>query len=163
MCNLYRHKIRVSEIERLVQELGLNFDPTSRSRNYEPDYTGADQDGPVLISDGKTARLETMRWGFPGIPRDGKRETPITNIRNLSSSWWKNVNGEYLTEPQYRCLVPFSRFAEWDSRQKANAWFETTGERPSFFAGILRPWTGERLKAVEGKTRRERQENDWRL
>ena len=61
MCNLYRHKIRVSEIERLVQEIGLTLDPTSRSRNCEPNYTGADQDGPVLISDGKTARLETMR------------------------------------------------------------------------------------------------------
>lgn len=163
MCNLYRHNIRISDIERLTAELGLDLDQESRSRNYEPDYTGADQDGPVLVSDGTTANLETMRWGFPGIPRDGKRETPITNIRNLSSSWWKNVNGQYLTEPDYRCLVPFSRFAEWNVKQKANSWFETTNDGPSFFAGIWRPWTGERLKSVEGKKRRERQTDDWRL
>jgi putative SOS response-associated peptidase YedK len=32
----------------------------------------------------------------------------VTNVRNLKSSFWKSM----LANPERRCLVPFSRFAE---------------------------------------------------
>lgn len=63
---------------------------------------------------------------------------------------------------EFRCLVPFSRFAEWDTVSKRNAWFEIDTPQ-SFFAGIWRPWSGERLATVEGKKRRERQTLEWEL
>lgn len=160
MCNLYHHSLDNRAIFDTLSQASLKLDESSRARNYAPDYTGADQDGPVIVSDGEIAKIETMRWGLPAIG-EGKR--PITNIRNLDSRWWQNVNGAYLKEPEYRCLVPFDRFAEWDKASKGNAWFETTGDGPSFFAGIWRPWKGERLKAVEGKKRRQREPDDWRL
>lgn len=164
MCNLYHHSIDNQAIFKSLTAAFFDLDAESRSRNYPPDYCGADQDGPVIVKSGETHTIRTMRWGFPGIPRnDGKRESPITNIRNLDSSWWKGLNGDYLTSADYRCLVPFDRFAEWDKASRRNAWFEITSEDPSFFAGIWRPWTGERLKSVEGKSRRQRLEDDWSL
>ncbi|MGB6231144.1 MAG: SOS response-associated peptidase family protein, partial [Litorimonas sp.] len=103
--------------------------------------------------------LVTKRWGFPAIRNRAK---PITNIRNLESSWWRGANGEYLMQPEYRCLVPFSAFAEWNREEKGNSWFEIDSEAP-MFAGIWRPWTGERLAEVQGKKRRQRREQDWQL
>jgi len=165
MCNLYEHRVSIAEANETLRQIGRELDAKSRARNYEPGLTGADSDGPVILSDGKTSSVETMRWGFPGIPPkdEKKRPKPITNIRNLNSGWWKNVNGEFLLEPEYRCLVPFHRFAEPDKVNGGNAWFRTTGSETSFFAGIWRPWDGERLKPVEGKKRRQWGPDDWRL
>ena len=101
-----------------------------------------------------------MRWGFP--PAKAGSKTPITNIRNLDSRWWRDVNREWMMEPDYRCLVPFSRFAEWDVKAKANAWFSTTTDQ-SFMAGVWRPWKGERLMPVGGQARRQRIEAELDL
>lgn len=65
------------------------------------------------------------------------------------------MNREWILEQDYRCLVPFSRFAEWDVKAKANAWFTTTTEQ-SFMAGVWRPWKGERLMPVDAQARRQR-------
>lgn len=132
---------------------------TFAASNFEPDYVGADADGPVLAIDDQELSVRTRRWRFPSWKDGGKT---ITNIRNLDSSWWCGVNGEYITQSRYRCLIPFDRFAEWDAREKANAWF-TIAAPQAFFAGFWRPWTGERLKAVEGKKRREQRTSSWEL
>jgi putative SOS response-associated peptidase YedK len=49
-----------------------------------------------------------------------------------------------LAESKMRCLVPATSFCEWtNSRPKVTHWFAL--DRPVFtFAGIWRPWTGER-------------------
>jgi putative SOS response-associated peptidase YedK len=55
-------------------------------------------------------------------------------------------------EPRWRCLVLATSFCEWtDSRPKIPHWFalgpRADDERPFFaFAGVWRPWTGERKK-----------------
>jgi len=163
MCNLYHQNTRQADLADMLARIDLQLTEESRGLNMAPGYVGADQDGPVLVQGEDGIEIRTLRWGFPGIPKGDKTPTPITNIRNLDSRWWKNVNGDYLTEPIYRCLVPFDRFAEWDKGAKANAWFRTTGGAPSFFAGIWRPWHGERLKPVDGKKLRQRTEDDWSL
>ncbi|MGB3723286.1 MAG: SOS response-associated peptidase family protein, partial [Pacificimonas sp.] len=133
--------------------------PDADRRNFAPNYVGADSDGPVIaVEDGQLV-VRVRRWGFPAWADKGK---PITNIRNLESTWWRGANGEYISKPEYRCLVPFDRFAEWDSTMKANAWFTVDAEFPCF-AGFWRPWHGERLKAVEGKKRRQREVDGWEL
>ena len=162
MCNLYSHKTSTGELVSLFSKTSLKLTEESRGLNIEGGYVGADQDGPVIVnSEEGNGRLDIVikRWGFPAI-RDGAK--PITNIRNLDSKWWQNVNGQYLFEPEFRCLVPFDRFAEWDAANKRNAWFEIDAPQ-SFFAGIWRPWNGERLAHVEGKKRRERKTLDWEL
>jgi putative SOS response-associated peptidase YedK len=79
---------------------------------------------------------KAMRWGFPPPPDLGDR--PVTNIRNLTSPYWRNW-----LKPAYRCLVPFTSFAEWTlAPPKREVWFALPGEAPAMFAGIWRPWAG---------------------
>jgi len=56
--------------------------------------------------------LDSMAWGIPlSVPgkRPGTTLTKhVTNVRNLSSPFWKAM----LAAPLQRCLVPFSSFAE---------------------------------------------------
>jgi putative SOS response-associated peptidase YedK len=101
-----------------------------------------DQLAPVV----RTARdgvreVATMRWGFPPPPAAGKR--PVTNIRNLNSSYWRAWMA-----PEFRCLVPATSFCEYtDASPKVAHWFALSEERPLFcFAGLWRPWTGLRGK-----------------
>ncbi|MDB2439696.1 SOS response-associated peptidase family protein [Hellea sp.] len=160
MCNLYRQDISQSKIISFFEKSSLSLTSTARGLNLEPGYVGADQNGPVLINDGNNfLDYATMRWGFPPV-REGAR--PITNIRNLTSAWWRGANRAYTHDAEYRCLVPFSSFSEWDKASKSNAWFGVLAQAP-MFAGVWRPWHGERLKKVEGKKRRERQVHDWKL
>ena len=85
--------------------------------------------------------LSMIRWGFPPPPNLGNR--PITNIRNLKSSYWRGW-----LKPEWRCLVPATAFCEYtDSQPKVPHWFALNEDRPLYaFAGIWRPWTGERKK-----------------
>lgn len=100
-----------------------------------------DQMAPVArtASDGVREVLN-MRWGFPPPPSGGR---PVTNIRNLKSSFWRAW-----MKPQYRCVVPVTSFCEYtDTRPKIAHWFALAQDRPLFaFAGLWRPWTGVRGK-----------------
>lgn len=159
MCNLYHHSVSASELKRFAAGLDLPVSTTAAQSNFEPGFVGADSDGPIIAVEGGELVVRERRWGFPSWSEKGK---PITNIRNLNSSWWKGANGEYISKSQYRCLVPFNRFAEWDKAKRGNAWFEVHADFPCF-AGFWRPWHGERLKNVDGKKRRERTVDDWEL
>lgn len=87
-----------------------------------------------------------MEWGFPTqVPskRDPavKLDKYVTNARNLASSMWKSS----LTNPERRCLVPFTHFAEphpeagmGDDGKPRQMWFSIPGEPIAFFAGLWR-------------------------
>lgn len=101
--------------------------------------------GPVirLGEDGRFEYLE-MRWGFPPPPQ-AKPPRPVTNVRNLESSFWRKW-----LEPKYRCLVPVSTFCEWTDTpdpvtgKKSRRWFRLKNDTPFMFAGIWREWEGTR-------------------
>ena len=100
-----------------------------------------DQLAPVVRKDHEGVReMINMRWGFPP-PGAGKR--PVTNVRNLNSSYWRG----WLRDG-FRCLVPATGFVEYtDSSPKVAHWYALGPERPLFcFAGIWRPWEGVRGK-----------------
>ena len=167
MCNLYRMQSTVEEMRSLAKAIGRDLTTTPATANLPAKYVGADSDGPVLRNTATGLELAELRWGFPPVSpknKQGKWAAPITNIRNLESRWWRNVNRQWLLEPAYRCLVPFTRFAEPIAGQRGtNAWFETTTEH-SCFAGIWRPWSGDtRLAVVEGKARRQRVQAEHEL
>ncbi|WP_395831866.1 SOS response-associated peptidase family protein [Elstera sp.] len=61
--------------------------------------------------DGKR-RLDVMAWGFPP---PGDAPTPVTNVRNLSSPFWRKA----LSTPAQRCLVPVTAFCEWEGQAGA--------------------------------------------
>lgn len=91
------------------------------------------------VDDGQK-KLDTMQWGVP-LTMKGKRPGTtvtkrITNVRNLSSSFWRSM----LTKPENRCLVPFTQFAEpKPNAGREECWFKVDEAPVSAFAGIWRP------------------------
>jgi putative SOS response-associated peptidase YedK len=88
-----------------------------------------------------------MEWGFPTqVPskRDPavKLDKYVTNARNLASPMWKPS----LANPERRCLVPFTHFAEphpeggiGDDCKPRQMWFSIPEQPIAFFAGLWRP------------------------
>lgn len=81
--------------------------------------------------------LDIMRWGFPPPPA-GK--APVTNVRNLSSPFWRSA----LKNPERRCLVPFTAFSEYGQVRGIDGklplhWFNVPSRPIVSFAGIWRP------------------------
>lgn len=136
MCNLYSYTKAPEETRRL---LGVMLDRTGNQPALPAIFP--DQLAPVVRADRAGVRqLLPMRWGLPP-PRAGLR--PVTNLRNTDSAWWRPW-----LEPRWRCLVPANSFCEWtDASPKVPHWFALDEDRPLFaFAGVWRPWTGERKK-----------------
>jgi putative SOS response-associated peptidase YedK len=159
VCNRYENHGSVSHVRAIVREINRILNTTSATDNLAPqDNIYPDQDAPILKNspDG-SLELSMARWGFPPIPG---QKPPITNIRNLKSKWWAQVNREWMIAPAYRCLVPFTAFAEPVVNSK---WFVVPGHEVACFAGVWRPWKGERLAEQPGQKRRAREERDWSL
>ena len=136
MCNLYRIQTTQEAMRRM-------FNVTNDRLGNLPllDSVFPDQMAPV-IRQADERLAETMRWGFPPPPKGNR---PVTNVRNLKSSFWRN----WLNKPEQRCLVPVTAFCEYEGERgaKVKRWFTIPGDEPLFaFAGIWRPWTGERGK-----------------
>ena len=117
-----------------------------------------DQDGPIFRNkaDG-SLELARARWGFPPIPNE---KQTITNIRNLKSKWWSQVNHEWLTDPAYRCLVLFTRICR-ASRELENG-FGTGSWRQLTSPASGGPGMANVSAEVPGAKRRGRvEERDW--
>src|SRR5688572_1031700 len=143
MCNLYSIRKSRDELIRLFKlaevDEGVSFDLPA----VFPDTMAP----VVTLNQNGARRLTMMRWGFPPPPKGGPR--PVANVRNTQSSFWRNW-----LKPEYRCLVPATSFCEWtDARPKVPHWFALNDKRPPFaFAGLWRPWSGER-KGISGEHR----------
>jgi putative SOS response-associated peptidase YedK len=137
MCNLYsltRSQEAIRALTRAMRDETGNLPPLS---GIFPDMMA-----PVVRTGKDGVReLAMMRWGFPPPPNAGKR--PVTNVRNVGSPYWRGW-----LNPEFRCLVPATSFCEYaDTTPKVTHWFALDATRPLFcFAGIWRPWTGERKK-----------------
>jgi putative SOS response-associated peptidase YedK len=147
MCNLYSMTRNQDAIRRL-------FRISKDNAGNMPSFPSIFPDGvaPVVRNSVGDRELIMMRWGFPPPP---KGYLPVTNIRNVSSPFWRNW-----MKPEYRCLVPVTSFSEYapepnpETGKKDIVWFSLSRERPLFaFAGLWRPWTGARgtkAKPIEG-------------
>lgn len=143
MCNLYSMRRSRDEVVGLFKISQIGNDVQLDLPAIYPDTMA-----PIVKLNKEGDRnLTMMRWGFPPPANAGAR--PITNVRNTKSSYWRNW-----LKPEFRCLVPATSFCEWtDSRPKVPHWFALDESRPPFaFAGIWRPWTGER-KGESGEHR----------
>lgn len=137
MCNLYS---MTKSREALVAYTRAMRDRTGNQPPLPAIFP--DQLAPVVRRGKDGAReVVTMRWGFPPA---GDSKRPVTNVRNLASSYWRT----WIEQPRFRCLVPATSFVEYtDTQPKIAHWFALGPDRPLFcFAGIWRPWTGVRGK-----------------
>lgn len=159
MCNRYEQRGSVSQIRALAKSLSRPLATVPATDNLGPlSNIYPDQDAPIVINKkGGGLELTLARWGFPPLPDEN---SPIINIRNLKSKWWRDVNRQWLTSSEYRCLVAFTAFAE---PVRNSTWFEVKGVEVAYFAGFWRPWRGERLAEQPGQKRRAREMRDWNL
>jgi putative SOS response-associated peptidase YedK len=139
MCNLYSLTKGQSAIRAFAKAM-------LDSSGNQPSLPGIfpNQMAPVVHTAADGVReLTTMLWGFPPLNKPGAK--PITNVRNLESSYWRGW-----LKPEWRCLVPATSFCEYDDvNAKRPTWFALDETRPLFaFAGVWRPWRGERKNSV---------------
>jgi len=143
MCNLYSMTTNQEAMRRLARTMRDSLGNQLRLPAIFPD-----QLAPVIRLDANGERtLDRLRWGFPRLLKlsaaGAAGNRPVTNVRNYASSYWRGW-----LKPGFRCLVPATSFCEYtDSQPKVPHWFALGDDRPLFaFAGIWRPWTGERKK-----------------
>jgi putative SOS response-associated peptidase YedK len=138
MCNLYN----VSTNQEAIRAITKAFD---RLGNLEPSLdVYPDRPGPVVRNTADRWELTSLTWGMPTPPSilQGKPDSGVTNIRNITSPHWRRWLG-----PQNRCLVPWTTFCEYEDTKpkKTKRWFALDQERPlAFFAGIWTSWNGTR-------------------
>ncbi|MDR7126723.1 SOS response-associated peptidase family protein [Pseudotabrizicola sp. 4114] len=156
MCNLYSQTKSQDAMRHVfddIVEAGETFDDLTGNLPPMPDIW-PDYSAPVFRHAPQGGwQLSMARWGMPTPPQflAGKRTDPgVTNIRNLASPYWRRWLGV-----EHRCLVPFTSFAEPDSRPGPGkgkpVWFALGEDQPhAFFAGIRTDWTSVR-KLKEGE------------
>lgn len=132
MCNRYRMSAKQSEI---ATRFGI--DPElimPEPERLPPPELFPKRWGWVVREDAGHRTLDVMQWGFPPPPTS---RSPVTNVRNLSSPFWRSA----LKNPDRRCIVPVTSFCEWsgETGAKQEHWFSLPS-RPIFaFAGVWRP------------------------
>lgn len=126
MCNLYTMDAPVAEIARTFG--------VANDRINLPDFGDIypKQEAPIVRADDGRRVIDRLTWGF-----DFKGRNPGTNVRNLTNSFWLSM----LREPARRCLVPVTRFCEWEGEKgsKRKVWFGLKDVPLFAFAGIWRP------------------------
>jgi putative SOS response-associated peptidase YedK len=132
MCNRYRMSAKQVELARAfgVPEHLIMPEPEP----LPPPELFPKRIGWVVRKEGGTQVLDMMTWGFPP-PAAGR--APVTNVRNLSSPFWRSALGR----PDRRCLVPVTDFCEWSGEKgsKQEHWFSLPGSPIFAFAGVWQP------------------------
>lgn len=173
MCNLYSVTTNVEAIRALVKAFRVAAD----IGNFEPQpAVHPDTFAPIVRNFEGERELTRVRWGLPSSSRAiyeaaRKRAAKIearqgralnneefaellrmepdrgtTNVRNVDSRHWQ----QWLA-PEFRCVVPFNSFSEFNKDAGGDIWLAFDDSRPlAFFAGIWVPqWTSVR-KIKEG-------------
>lgn len=144
ICNLYEMRERRGEGRLWVRE------SQKVQHRIPPLLIYPKYDGYVVRKEGGERTLDVMPWGIITTMKGKRPNTTVkkvvTNVRNLQSAFWKST----LTQPEQRCLVPFTSFAEPRSGRDPNTgkpnnwWFSVEGDGDcSAFAGIWRFNEGE--------------------
>ena len=144
MCNRYR--MTASRIALIERYGGTPIYP--EDEGYPPGEIFPKKDAYVIRSENGARLIDTMAWGFPHQVRgaSGKLlDKPVTNVRNYVSPFWRTA----LTNPERRCLVPFTAFSEYgavrgDDGKLPLHWFDVPSRPVVSFAGVWRHLEGGR-------------------
>jgi putative SOS response-associated peptidase YedK len=135
MCNRYRMTAKQAE---LAARFGV-ASPYPEDVTFPPPELFPKRLGWVVRQEGAQRALDVMQWGVP-LKMKGAQGQPITkqvtNVRNLSSSFWKSTIGN----TDFRCLVPVTDFCEWEGEvgSKQERWFSLPSAPIFAFAGVWR-------------------------
>lgn len=132
MCNRYRMSAKQAEVARR-----FGVDPAlimPEPERLPPPELFPKRLGWVVRKEEGARVLDAMTWGFP--PPAAAR-APVTNVRNLASSFWRSA----LKRPDRRCIVPVTEFCEWSGEKgsKREHWFSLHDSEIFGFAGVWRP------------------------
>lgn len=135
MCNLYTNKTT-------VQEMADLFKATPARGFNAPDEVYPGYPGIVVREHDGARVLQSMNWGFP-VRLKGMKPTskpkPVNNTRDdkLLTPFWKH----WFVNPQYRCLIPFTAFAEAEGEKgkMTRTWISVADQPTAAWAGIWRP------------------------
>ena len=174
MCNLYSVTTNVEAIRAFVRDLVIDVGSIG---NFEPQtFVVPDYFAPIVRNFFDDRELTKVRWGLPSssvaqfeaakkraqklrakMGRDltvdefkelvaMEPDRGTTNVRNVSSKHWQRW-----LAPEFRCVVPFNSFSEFNRDEGGDVWYAFDDSRPlAFFAGIWVPaWTSVR-KIKEG-------------
>jgi len=147
MCNLYTWKMTAEEMRALklhFQFIGTTWaewEERQRRQNEPIEDVYPNRRAPVVVlENGEHVVREDMLWGFPKFQSDASWDT---NFRMLENRKWRTW-----LDRKHRCVVPAMAFAEPDRNTPKGAmmwrWFSRADKLPFFFAGIWRPWIGDR-------------------
>lgn len=142
MCNLYNITTTQQAIIQWARALRDSVGNLEPALDLYPNYAA-----PVVRNAPDGVReLARLQWGMPSPPAYVKgADRGVTNIRNARSPHWRRW-----LKPEYRCVVPFTSFAEPsptrdENGRTPNVWFAIDESRPlAFFAGVWTPWHGVR-------------------
>lgn len=157
MCNLVTLKASVDEVASAFRARAPQNTNASPGDVY-PGYQG------FVVRDKEGERIiDAMVWGFPRHSvnkKTGKanKPNPVNNARDdkLLSPYamWQPWFGE----PAYRCLIPFTAFAEAEgpAGQMTRTWISVADQPLAAWAGLWRPsdewgdcYTGVMVDATE--------------
>lgn len=136
MCNRFRMTAKQAE---LAARFGITS-PYPEDETYPVPELFPKRMAWVVREDAGHRRLDVMHWGINRTMTGARGQPivkPITNVRNLSSPFWKST----IAKAEFRCLVPVTDFCEMAGEKGSmqQHWFSVPS-RPIFaFAGIWRP------------------------
>ena len=132
MCNLYTATRSVAEVASLFRaQVPL---PSNLPEDVLPGRPGM-----VVREEGGQRILQSMVWGFPlrlkGMKPESKPK-PVNNIADLRKSVWIGL----ARKPEWRCLIPVTRFAEAEGEKgsKTRTWFGVRDQPMFAWAGLWR-------------------------
>ena len=136
------HPLAPWEVRHLIQHyrlIGRDFEEVMRGRNETLDVYPNRPAPVVVLQDGQHVVREDMLWGFPPFKPGAGYGTNFRTLKttcgaigstaSIAASCRRRPSPSPTRTPPSRC--------EW-------RWFERADKLPFFFAGIWRPWTGDR-------------------
>lgn len=132
MCNLYTLRTSAAEVAAY-----FDISNAAASNAGEEVYPGAP--GLVVREDAGQRVMQSMTWGFPLCLKTmapTAKPKPVNNIADLAKPMWKGL----AAQPQWRCLIPLTAFAEAEGPKgaKTRTWFSVVDQPLFAWAGLWR-------------------------
>jgi len=131
---------RLFAVARSLEEIVDHFKVDVSNAEAVPSETIEGTTGLVVIEKDGVRRLKSLTWGFPRqtseMRHQGEPPGRIGLVADLTNRLWEST----VVDPQYRCLIPITYFANPDGPKgaKTRAWFSLHRQRLTAWAGFCR-------------------------